>query len=250
MLISTVLFDLGGTIEDVVFNPVEQARSLDLIQHLLISYDPVFAIDRDEFQKMVKEGFCRYKRWSTEKCIEEKGEVIWGDWIFPSFTSQRPLFMELGEMLTDIWETLYCRRDIKPEAGRMLSELKKAGYRLGVISNTTSVRMPFLLMEKYGISSYFNCMLLSSVEGIRKPDPEIFLRAARYLSVDPGSCIYVGDQASRDCYGPHVAGYASSVLISSCMTSDDASYDEYIGHRISNLSELPALLRRMKEAGE
>lgn len=249
MTISTVLFDLGGTIEDVILDQATQTQCLDLIQHLLVSYDSAFAVDRAEFHRIIKEGFCRYKQWSATNCIEESGEVIWGDWIFSTFTAQRALFVELGEILTDLWETLYCWRKIKPEAMQVLETLKNDGYRLGVISNTTSRRIPFLLMKKYGIESYFDCMLLSSIEGIRKPNPAIFERAVRQLAVEPEQCIYIGDQVTRDCYGPNTAGFATNVLISSCMTTDDPVYDQYIGHRISQLSELPALLRTIREVG-
>lgn len=247
MEITTILFDLGGTIEDIVLDLNSQDACIDVIQQFLQCHDNEFAIDRSLFHHIVKDGFLRYKQWSINSCREQSGEEIWGDWIFSMLPNQRSLFVEVGNLLTDLWETLFYRRSLKPDATEMLKNLAHDGYRLGVISNTTSRDMPPLLMKKYGIDSYFECFLLSSLEGIRKPDPEIFLRAAQKLVVDPQECVYVGDQANRDCFGSHEAGFASNILIESPMTTTHKQDDSYVKNRITKLSEVPLLLREIKE---
>jgi putative hydrolase of the HAD superfamily len=54
---------------------------------------------------------------------------------------------------------------------------------------------------------------LSPVLGIRKPDPAIFLEAARQAGVAPEYCAYVGDNPKRDILGTHNAGFGKAILI-------------------------------------
>ena len=49
-------------------------------------------------------------------------------------------------------------------------------------------------------------ILVSEKEGIRKPDPEIFWRAASRLSLKPEDCLFVGDNPVADILGATDAG--------------------------------------------
>ena len=49
-----------------------------------------------------------------------------------------------------------------------------------------------------GIQKYFDVILISEIEGIRKPDPAIFLRAADLMGVLPEECAYIGDHPIND----------------------------------------------------
>ena len=49
--------------------------------------------------------------------------------------------------------------------------------------------------------------------GIRKPDPAIYLEAARQAGVDPVYCVYVGDNLKRDVTGTRKAGFGMVVIM-------------------------------------
>ncbi len=238
MEIRGILFDLGGTLEHLSSSEQDQRQALSLMHHLLCSYDASFSMEQSEFDSLVIDGMARYKQWCVATCIELPASQIWSEWVFPAFPQQTLLLMRVGDMLCDIWETLYCKRALRDDARQTLQALKQMGYKLGVISNTTSANMPGMLMRSYGIDSFFDCFLLSSIEGIRKPDVRIFQKAARMLDIDPAACAYVGDQPSRDCRGPTLAGYATNVLIGNAQWGSDA---QYVGHAVLGLSELPDL---------
>ena len=55
-------------------------------------------------------------------------------------------------------------------------------------------------------------MLLSCVEGIRKPDPAIYSKACGVLGVKPERCVYIGDNLKRDVEGARLAGYGMFIL--------------------------------------
>lgn len=72
----------------------------------------------------------------------------------------------------------------------ILSELKKQ-YKLTVINNGNSIALKYW-KEKFDFS-IFNLFINSAEEGIKKPDPEIFLLACKRLNVKPEECLFIDD---------------------------------------------------------
>jgi putative hydrolase of the HAD superfamily len=88
------------------------------------------------------------------------------------------------------WETL-------PGAQEALSALRDAGLRCAVVSNFDG-RLPALL-EGLGLLEFFDgAVFLPGNTGFAKPDPGIFLHAARALGLSPAECVYVGDHPDDD----------------------------------------------------
>jgi putative hydrolase of the HAD superfamily len=79
--------------------------------------------------------------------------------------------------------------------------LKKNGHTLGLVSNFTP-DLPRIL-EKQGLKQYFECIVVSSVVGVWKPNPKIMTFATNELSIPAEECVYIGDnpfdvQCSKD----------------------------------------------------
>jgi putative hydrolase of the HAD superfamily len=89
-------------------------------------------------------------------------------------------------------------------AAGVLDGLRRAGYRLALVSNWDS-RMPRLL-ETLGLAGRFDAVVCSALAGREKPDPEIFLRAARALDLPPAAVLHVGDRIREDYQGARGAG--------------------------------------------
>lgn len=87
----------------------------------------------------------------------------------------------------------------------MLHALKSAGIKIGIVSNgQTHIQLRSLLA--LNLDRTVDLYLISETEDLRKPDPEIFLRAARKLGVDPAQCIFIGDSPTSDIAGAHRVG--------------------------------------------
>jgi putative hydrolase of the HAD superfamily len=97
-----------------------------------------------------------------------------------------------------------------PDVVPALDELRSMGVRLGVVSNWDS-RLPGLL-EDLGLARYFDAMVVSGLEGVEKPAPEIFLRAVARLEGDPETTLHVGDVPELDEAGARAAGLASVLI--------------------------------------
>lgn len=90
------------------------------------------------------------------------------------------------------------------DAELVLSELKKRGYKLGIITNGTNecqgAKLKLLNFGKY-IDHTIIC------EKIRKPDKQPFSEMAEALNLKPQELIYVGDNPLNDVEGSRRAGY-------------------------------------------
>ena len=125
-------------------------------------------------------------------------------------------------------------RTVPDYARRTVEELYKRGYILGVISNTDG-RLKSLL-DSVELTRYFRCIVDSAVEGVEKPDPEIFKRALEAVGQDAGHCIYVGDIYAIDIEGARRAGL-TGVLIDPLYL-----HEEFDCLKIPRISDLLGML--------
>ena len=122
-------------------------------------------------------------------------------------------------------------RVLKPVLDRLAGR-----YRLGVVSNFYGNLDGILRAE--GLRGHFSVVVDSGVLGVTKPDPEIFLHAARALDLRPGECVMVGDSIPRDMKGAAAAGM-KRVLVCAQSEIPDAGQD----WTVRTVAELEAVLR-------
>jgi putative hydrolase of the HAD superfamily len=77
------------------------------------------------------------------------------------------------------------------DTGSVLRELRSRGVRIGVVSNVPADLRP--VFAKHGLDSLVDSFTHSFEVGAEKPDPAIFLAAARSLGVAPNETLMVGD---------------------------------------------------------
>jgi putative hydrolase of the HAD superfamily len=108
-------------------------------------------------------------------------------------------------LLADYRET--CCRHARPfdGAAALLGALRAQGLKLGLVTNgETDFQMRHV--RALGLDGLMDTVLVSQAEGLRKPDPDIFRRAADRLGVAVPDCLFVGDNPQADILGAHRAG--------------------------------------------
>lgn len=68
---------------------------------------------------------------------------------------------------------------------------------LGMITNGYG-QFQMYNIKALDIEKYFDVILVSEWEGIKKPDPRIFMNALKKLNVDPSECVFIGDHPEND----------------------------------------------------
>lgn len=80
--------------------------------------------------------------------------------------------------------------DLLPGAVAALEAVRAAGLRIGLASVS---RNAFYVLERLGIRGHFDYVVDAATIANGKPDPEIFLKAARHLDAAPADCLGVED---------------------------------------------------------
>jgi putative hydrolase of the HAD superfamily len=92
-----------------------------------------------------------------------------------------------------------CFPDVEP----LLGECERRGIRTGIVSNW-GPRLAQICGD-LGLSDRMDCIVISSVEGVRKPDPVIFEKALSRIGADPRETLHVGDTYHDDVLGARAA---------------------------------------------
>jgi putative hydrolase of the HAD superfamily len=173
--VSAVVFDLGGVITEspmIAFAAYEREAGLpDGLIRQLNSTDPdTNAWARFERNELDVPGFSA----AFEAEAAALGHRI-----------------DAGRVLAAL------RGEVRPAMVAAIRALKEAGLPLGMVSNNVSP------MERGGrmddILDMFDVIVESSIEGVRKPEPEIYRRALDRLSdavgrrVEASDCAYLDD---------------------------------------------------------
>lgn len=210
-----VLFDMGGTIEDVWVDSATYLSGAESMAKRL--YEEGVTAEQlapDRMQTLIENGLVQYKRWAMEQGVESSPLDIWSKWLLKGeMTGAKALTASVAEWLSLTYETVCLSRKLRPEAHPTLAGLKERGCILGVISNTISETQVANTLEKHDLDKYFDTVQASALAGSRKPDPRMLLRASEELGVQPEQCMYVGDNPSRDILGARNAGYGWALLI-------------------------------------
>lgn len=94
-------------------------------------------------------------------------------------------------------EWLFSKREPNKGVFDLLDQLKPE-IKKGIVSNSL-VTIFHQFMDQYGLKEKFDAYIISAEEHVKKPDPEIFLKAAQKLGVDPAHCVFVdNDQEHID----------------------------------------------------
>lgn len=92
-----------------------------------------------------------------------------------------------------------------PGARELLIWLHDQGFKVALGSASKNAK---LILQRTGIESLFDAVVDGNVVNESKPNPEVFLRAATYLGLDPHDCLVFEDaQAGID------AGRAAGMMV-------------------------------------
>lgn len=112
--------------------------------------------------------------------------------------------------------------------------LKRAGYRIGVVSNAEGRVEQDLAGAGFG--DLLEAVIDSHVVGVAKPDPRIFELALARLEVPAETAVYLGDVPAVDVVGARAAG------VSPILLDRHGLYPSADAPRLKAIEELPGYL--------
>ena len=234
--IEAIFIDLGNTLRILIKDQAHMAQARRKIVELVGTDE-----SPETFCEKLNTRYKTYRKWAFENLTEAPEPELWTRWLTPEFPADK--IAPLGVELTYQFRQSMGRRVVVERGKEVVIELYKRGYILGLISNViTSQEIPDW-MDADGFTPYFKSVVLSSVFGKRKPDPSIYLEAARLAGVEPSQCVYVGDNLKRDVTGARQAGFGMVVIMISPeelaeATITDENRPDSVIHEFSELLDI------------
>jgi len=205
--VEAILFDMGGTLRRTIERTQEEKQKS--IQQMLILLGVEHSVE--DFASLLFTRAKAYKDWAEQTRIELNESELWTKWMLPDFPAEQ--VSGVAVQLNQFYREAIGRRMVLPESQDVILELFRRGYRLGLVSNTTSsVEVPAVLKE-LGISGHFETVILSAVVGKRKPNPAILLEATQRMEIAPEQCAYIGDRIDRDVAAARQAGFSKAIIL-------------------------------------
>jgi putative hydrolase of the HAD superfamily len=134
---------------------------------------------------------------------------------------------------------------IEPDIKQTLAKLKKAGLKLGILSNTFVNKYSIeKQLAEIGILNFFDARLYSYEFDFRKPDLRIFKAAAEKIGEAIENIMFVGDRIDKDAKPTLKLGMTP--VIKDAYTNKGKSIPSGV-HKIGKLSELLNLIEKINK---
>lgn len=191
-------FDLDGTLFD-------QRRSAEAGLDAFLRMLGVAPSPRSRLTWFAAEEL-HFERWRAGEITfqEQRRERL--RTVLPHLGLEPPADVAGLDELFDSYLTAY-RRAWRPfpDSVRLLTTLRSAGLRVGVLTNGTEEQQLDKL-RTVGLLNLLDVVCTSERIGAQKPDPKAFQAFAHELGVPPDACLFVGDNPGHDVAGASAAG--------------------------------------------
>jgi putative hydrolase of the HAD superfamily len=183
-----------------------------------------------DFSRRFTESFREHRLWSTSA---ERSRAFWFS-IYREFLERVGIDDPDGTVVRALYQRFsdLASYRLHPDALPVLDRLHTAGVVLGLISNFEEWLER--LLETLEVTRFFPVRVISGVEGVEKPDPEIFRIALDRAGVAAEDSVYVGDHPVFDVDAAARVGMLP-VLIDRRGRHPDADCI-----RVTSLEDLPA----------
>ncbi|WP_404332156.1 HAD family hydrolase [Mesobacillus maritimus] len=221
-MIKAVLFDLDGTLlnrDESVKIFIE--RQYDRLRKL------VGDVPKEEYVSRFIE-------------LDNRG-YVWKDKVYQQLVNEFNIVdITWEELLQDYIREFKNNCVPFPNLIRMLEELKRKQLVLGMITNGYG-QFQMDNIKALGIDKYFDTILVSEWEGIKKPDPQTFIRALENLNMLPNETIFMGDHPENDVKA------AQNVGMKGIWKRDFQWRNVEADSIVNDLSELPLVIENLSK---
>jgi HAD superfamily hydrolase (TIGR01662 family) len=204
MRITTVFFDLGSTLlySKDPWPPIYQRADREMVRTLRsagIRIDPASAYGgHDTF---LDAYYAQRGGGTLETTTMTALQELLAAQGYPD-AAQEAVRRALDSLYAVTQRNWYLEHD----AIHTLAAIRRGGYRLGAISNTSDDKNVQQLIDRWGLRGYFEQIVTSAGCGIRKPDPAIFRLALDHFRVRPRAAAMIGDTPEADIMGANGLG--------------------------------------------
>ena len=135
------------------------------------------------FDEKINNRLRGVSRMESLEIILEKSDKTYDEQEKIRFAEEKnSLYKELLQKMTP--------EDLSQEVKTTLEQLKEKGFKLAIGSSSKNAKF---ILERIGLSEFFDAVSDGNNITQSKPSPEVFLKAAEYRGLEPGACLVVED---------------------------------------------------------
>lgn len=221
-MIKAALFDLDGTL----LNRDESVKMFINSQY-------------DRLNKQL--GHIPKEKYMTRFIELDSRGYVWKDKVYQQLVDEFNIVKITSDELLQDYISEFKNNCVPfPNLTQMLLELKSRNILLGMITNGYG-QFQMDNIKALGIERFFDAILISEWEGIKKPDPQIFKRALDQLKVSPNACLFVGDHPDNDVKA------AQNVGMIGIWKKDFQCNNVEADFIVDDLAELPLIIENIKQ---
>ena len=219
-MFKAVLFDLDGTLLNrdksiELFINQQYERLFDLLSH----------ISKEQYNSRFIE-------------LDNRG-YVWKDKVYQQLIDEFNISsVTCEELLQDYLKEFKNHCVGFPHIHEMLEELKNNKIALGMITNGFG-QFQMENIKALNIDQYFDVILVSEWEGMKKPNPQIFINALEKLNVEPSESVFIGDHPENDVKA------AQNVGMKGIWKRDNQWTDVEADAIIDDYFKLPVILKKL-----
>lgn len=157
-------------------------------------------------------------------------EIVLEDYPEPLAEAEK---LALAEQKNESYKALLAQMspaDLPEDVKNTLPALRARGLKLAIGSSSRNT--PFILRQ-IGLEGFFDAVADGNCITRSKPDPEVFLKAAQLLGLDPASCLVVEDAVAGA-----EAGHRGGMDVACVGDAARAKAGEYNLNSVSGLLEI------------
>lgn len=211
-MIQAFIFDMDGVIID--------SEPLHFEVDIQVMKDFGAAITQEQLEKYV--GMTNPEMW---KLIREEYQL------------QRTVSEIIDYQLSNKIKILTAR-EMEPIDGirELLADLKASGIPVGIASSSPPVFIQAVL-DKFGLLDAFNCIVSGEEVDRGKPAPDVYLKAAELLGVEPASCMVLED-ARHGIAAAKAAGMQCIGFVNPNSGNQDLTAADYVVRSIAEVGAI------------
>lgn len=170
--------------------------------------------------------------------IDKRG-YVWKDKVYQELVAEFEITgLTWEDLLQDYISQFQNSCVAFPSLISMLGELKNSKLLLGIITNGKG-QFQMDNIRALGIERYFDIILISEWERMKKPEPQIFKKALEEIDVLPNESIFIGDHPENDVMA------ARSVGMIGVWKKDYQWKNVNADFIVEDLREVPSIVKRL-----
>jgi len=198
-LIRGIIFDLGMTLLHFTgdWNSVLEESWQSLAGYLI---DKGYEIEKDVFINAFRELYeSRYYERAVDHIEQPTTEIF--RQVMVQFGYDQLETADIEKAMDHFYTLSEAHWTPRGLVNSVLDDLKSEGYRLALISNAGDTPNVKRLLDKGNLKDYFDPILISAGEGIRKPHVGLYQKVLQAWDLAPEKVVMIGDSLMEDILG-------------------------------------------------